>query len=114
MADSEDCREIQSRNLKKLRKIRGLSQEKLAEDAGISVYMVREIENCRCWVSDKTLMKLAKAFNIEIYRLFLSKPEQDDEFFLCLTSDYVNILKKFMDDIDKGYKQALKSLEDEK
>ena len=76
--------------------------------------MVREIENCRCWVSDKTLMKLAKAFNIEIYRLFLSKPEQDDEFFLCLTSDYVNILKKFMDDIDKGYKQALKSLEDEK
>ena len=78
------------------------------------MYMVREIENCRCWVSDKTLMKLAKAFNTEIYRLFLSNPEHDDGFPLSLTSDYVNILKKFMDDIDKGYKQALKSLEVEK
>jgi transcriptional regulator with XRE-family HTH domain len=58
-------------NLKEHRKTLGLSQEKLAEMAGISWQTVNSIECHRTWVSDKTLENLADALKINSYQLLL-------------------------------------------
>jgi transcriptional regulator with XRE-family HTH domain len=71
----EKLRASLSANIKKRRKILGLSQEKLAETAGISSNMMNDIEGCRTWVSDKTMVKLAKALKVEVYQLFVPPPD---------------------------------------
>lgn len=66
-----------STNLKKARKMLSLSQEKLAEEAKISVQMMNDIEGCRRWPSEKTLVKLSNALQTDVYTLFL--PEDSAE-----------------------------------
>ena len=66
-----DLRMILAANLKKQRKTLGLSQEKLAEMAGLSWQTVNSIECHRTWVSDKTLETLADALKIESFQLLL-------------------------------------------
>jgi transcriptional regulator with XRE-family HTH domain len=56
-----ELRKILSFNIKKQWKILGLTQEKLAEATGLSFQTIKDIEGCRMWVSDKTIMKLAQA-----------------------------------------------------
>jgi len=58
-------------NLKKQRKMLGLSQEKLAEIANLSWQTVNSIECHRTWVSDLTLENLADALKIESFQLLL-------------------------------------------
>jgi len=58
-------------NLKNHRNMLGLSQEKLAEMAGLSWQTVNSIECQRTWVSDRTLENLAEALKIETFQLLL-------------------------------------------
>ncbi|GHV76082.1 hypothetical protein AGMMS49942_09030 [Spirochaetia bacterium] len=60
-----------SANIKARREVLNISQEKLAELADISVQMINGIEGCRTWVSDKTLIKLAKVLQVEVFQLLL-------------------------------------------
>ena len=69
--ESQNLREALSYNLKKYRKIKGLSQFELAEKAEISEQTVNSIEGLRLWPSDKTLAKMANALEVEMYRLFV-------------------------------------------
>ena len=69
--ESGDLRKILSQNIKKTRKVLHITQAKLAEHAGISVFHIVEIEQCKTWVSDKTLSRIAHALNIEVYELLL-------------------------------------------
>ena len=66
-----DLRKILAINLKKQRKMLGLSQEKLAEIANLSWQTVNSIECHRTWVSDKTLESLADALKIDSFQLLL-------------------------------------------
>ena len=52
-------RQILSQNIRKFRKDLHLTQERLAENADISLPYLSDIEHCKTWVSDKTLIKLA-------------------------------------------------------
>ena len=76
---------ILAKNLKAHRKTLGLSQEKLAEIAGLSWQTVNSIECHRTWVSDNTLESLAEALKIEVFQLLLPgeninlKPITSDE-----------------------------------
>jgi transcriptional regulator with XRE-family HTH domain len=70
-AKKPDLRRILAANLKEQRKTLGLSQEKLAELAGVSWQTVNSIECHRTWVSDKTLERLADALKIETFQLLL-------------------------------------------
>jgi len=65
-------------NIKTLRKKCGLSQEKLAETTDLSVQSISDIEGCRTWVSDKTLEKLAKAFGVDIFLLFVPQNKDNE------------------------------------
>jgi transcriptional regulator with XRE-family HTH domain len=66
-----DLRQILSANIKEQRQILGISQEKLAEMAGLSWQTVNSIECQRTWVSDNTLKALADVFKIETFQLLM-------------------------------------------
>jgi len=66
-----NLRQILSTNLKEQRKIIGVSQEKLAEMAGLSWQTVNSLECQRTWVSDTTLEAIAKVFKIDTFQLLV-------------------------------------------
>ena len=66
-----NLRQILSANVKEQRQILGISQEKLAEMAGLSWQTVNSIECKRTWVSDNTLDALADVFKIETFQLLM-------------------------------------------
>jgi len=68
--EPNDLRRTLSLNIKKQRKILGLTQEKLAEAADLSFQTINDIEGCRMWVSDNTILKLTKVLHIDAYQLF--------------------------------------------
>ena len=84
--ESQELRECLSLNLKKYRKIKGWSQFELAEKAEISEQTVNSIEGLRLWPSDKTLAKLAKVLEVEMYRLFVPQT-------LAMQSETISELK---------------------
>lgn len=65
-----------SANIKSRRKKLGISQEKLAEMADISVQMINCIEGHRAWVSDKTLIALSNALGVEVFQLLVPTTEE--------------------------------------
>ncbi|GHT65771.1 hypothetical protein FACS1894110_08340 [Spirochaetia bacterium] len=65
----EKLREILSANIKDRRRALGISQEKLAMAAELSSQTINDIEGCRMWVSDKSIVKLAGALKVEAYQL---------------------------------------------
>lgn len=65
-------------NIKKARKELLLSQERLAEAAHISSQMVNDIEGCRRWPSEKTIVKIADALKVDIGVLFRAEPSSQD------------------------------------
>jgi len=70
-----DLRRILSKNLKLLRSQRSLSQMELAEKANISIPFLSNIERSNKWPYPDTLVKLAKALNVDVHALFLeNKP----------------------------------------
>jgi transcriptional regulator with XRE-family HTH domain len=58
-------------NIKAIRGKRGISQEKLAELADVSVQTIAFIESCRTWVSDKMLIGLAAALEVDVVQFFI-------------------------------------------
>jgi transcriptional regulator with XRE-family HTH domain len=71
VAESLDLRTLLSQNIKNARGTLHITQAKLAEYADISLSSVVDIERCRTWVSDKTLLNIARALNKEAYQLLL-------------------------------------------
>ncbi len=62
--------DIFRRNLKYYRNKLGLTQEKLSEISGISSDYLSEIERGKRTPSFKRMDLIAKALNIEVYKLF--------------------------------------------
>jgi transcriptional regulator with XRE-family HTH domain len=65
---------ILARNLKRLRQLRGLSQEALAHDAGLNRTYLGLVENAKNSISIGRLAKLAKALGVKSCDLI------DDEY----------------------------------
>jgi len=70
---ASDLRQILSKNIKLLRSQRSLSQIELAEKADISIPFLSNIERSNKWPYPETLVKLAKALEVEVYVLFQEK-----------------------------------------
>jgi transcriptional regulator with XRE-family HTH domain len=75
----EKIRQILAQNIKKRRESLEMTQENLAENAKLSVQTINTIESCRMWVSDKSITRLAKALNIEVFQLFMPNHISIDE-----------------------------------
>ena len=102
-------RKTLSANIKKHRELHGLTQEKLAEKAGISANMINDIEGCRTWISDKTLVKLTAALKVETYRLFTPLTLTDNDIGKTALADLAQDLQKIRQDFNSHFDIALKS-----
>jgi transcriptional regulator with XRE-family HTH domain len=98
----QELRGILSRNIKRHRQSRGLSQADLAEKLDISVNFLCNIENGNRWVSPQTLVKFASALNIEPYELL--KPAE------ASPSDVTYILNKCLDEAVVAVTQTLNQI----
>ena len=86
----------------------GYSQEKFAEIADLSTQTISDIERCRTWVSDKTLLKLSEVLKVDLSQLFI--PLQEEEKFVCLNKQQVDLLRELMkEDIEKRLDQFFRS-----
>jgi transcriptional regulator with XRE-family HTH domain len=94
-------RQILAANIKEQRRILGISQEKLAEMAGLSWQTVNSIECQRTWVSDNTLEALAGVFKIDTFQL-LMPPEIRD----ALSLNSTEVLRKLAE-AKKDYDNTL-------
>ena len=110
----EKIRQILAQNIKKRRKKLGLSQEKLAESADLSVQAINTIEGCRMWISDKSITRIAKALDLEIFQLFV--PYHTNKREVSTSSSLLELRKNIMNDtetfcvkIEHRIKEALKS-----
>ena len=70
----QEIRSILSKNIKRYRQNRNLSQAGFAEKLDISVNFLCNIENGNRWISPASMVKFASALNIEPYELF--KPDE--------------------------------------
>jgi transcriptional regulator with XRE-family HTH domain len=100
-----DLRRILAANLKKQRKTLGLSQEKLAEMAGLSWQTVNSIECHRTWVSDKTLVSLADTLKIESFQLLL--PIEDTPPKTINSDEAVKKLVKIKRSFDDSFNEVV-------
>jgi len=92
-----NLRQILSANIKEQRQILGVSQEKLAEMAGLSWQTVNSIECQRTWVSDNTLEALASVFKIDTFQLLMPQ-----EARIALSLNSTETLRKLVE-AKKGY-----------
>ena len=106
--NSSVLRKILAANLKEHRRILGLSQEKLAEIAGLSWQTVNSIECHRTWVSDKTLESIADALQIESFQLLL--PVEDTQSNTINSDDAVKKLVKIKRAFDDSFNETIKSI----
>ena len=102
-------RKTLSANIKKHREFLGLTQEKLAEKAGMSANMINDIEGCRTWISDKTLVNLASALQVETYRLFIPLSFSDTEIDKTALNDLARDLQIIRKDFNSSFDNVLKS-----
>jgi transcriptional regulator with XRE-family HTH domain len=112
----EKIRKILAQNIKSRREKLGLSQEKLAEASNMSVQTINTIEGCRMWVSDKTVTRLAKALDIEVFQLFVPYQAGKNELTASPSAVLLELRQKVKNEvnnlnlkIDAGFNEALKS-----
>ncbi|MDR0455932.1 MAG: helix-turn-helix domain-containing protein [Treponema sp.] len=65
-----DCRQLLARNMKKYRKILGLSQMALAGKVGCSTTLIGNIEINRRFPSADNINRIAKALGVKVSDLF--------------------------------------------
>jgi transcriptional regulator with XRE-family HTH domain len=88
----------------------GITQEKLAEAAGISEQMVRDIESFRTWVSDKTIVKIARALRVEVYQLLFPDSEVEKLYPARVPADVLKeLLETIKTDMDRRFNAVVKS-----
>lgn len=99
-----ELREILSANIKFYRKRLFLTQEKLAEKTGLSAQTINDIEGCRTWVSDKSLIKIAEALYISPADLLIEHEDKNSSIMNITSSDIYKLKKElketFLDSIE--------------
>jgi transcriptional regulator with XRE-family HTH domain len=73
--EEQALKDTLSSNIKKYRQRRNWSQFTLAAKINISTNFLADIEAGNTWVSAQTLVKLSKAFEIEVFELL--KPQKE-------------------------------------
>jgi transcriptional regulator with XRE-family HTH domain len=70
-----DARKVFASRLRKIRQVKGLSQEELADRAGLHRTYVGSVERGERNISIDNIECLAKALEIDIIELLISEPE---------------------------------------
>ena len=78
MTESE-IRDLFGYNLKRVRKLRNVSQMQLADKVDMAFTFISDIENGKKWVSPESIAKFTQALDIEAYQFFLPKDYQPEQ-----------------------------------
>lgn len=106
-------REVFVNNLKFYRKQKGLSQEKLSNEIGMSMTYINQIENKGSWPQPEIVDKIASCLGVSIQELFGidSSPENvkyfDKEFLINALSEnlFENIKQSIKTEIEHSLNQ---------
>jgi len=116
--EEKELRTVFGENIKKFRNRRGWNQLLLAEKLDISANFLSEIETGKGWVSPLTLVKLAKALEIEVFELFMpnlpatadqNEPETErmkrfvNDLTIALNVSTAEVLKNTVAKVSKEY-----------
>jgi len=109
-----DIKEIFAENLRKIRRKKGLTQEKLAERANMSLQYLALLEIARKFPSGDMLERLAIALDIETYELLAVAPSANNELEF-LRNDIIrevktlneSFAKNITDEVINAIKQTL-------
>ncbi|MCR5045182.1 MAG: helix-turn-helix transcriptional regulator [Treponema sp.] len=106
-------RKILSDNIRSYRKELHLTQEALAEAADISLSYLADIEHCKTWISDKTLLKLSKALHKTPFELFAENDLESEKTNIKKISDIIydekkTLLKSVSEICDKSIQKIMK------
>ena len=96
-----DVRALLASNIKAGRQNLGYTQEKLGELSGLTTQTISDIEGCRTWVSDKTLLKLSEALNVAVFQLLTPSDEDERKAELFLPQRIRKLRQDMKNDIDK-------------
>jgi len=97
-----DCRLLLARNMKKYRKIMGLSQMALAEKVGCSATLIGNIEINRRFPSPKNINQIASALEVKVADLF---SEDEPESMKAMTAEkdmkarFASLMNKAIDEL---------------
>jgi transcriptional regulator with XRE-family HTH domain len=100
-------REVLAANLKEHRRKRGLTQEKLAEQAEVSTHYIAMIETCNKYPKPEMLERLAKALAIEPHQLF-SVSAAPEEALERLHQAIVTDMRQLITDIKKVVRETIR------
>jgi len=104
MIKPEPLRAYLSANIKARREALGISQEKLAEMADISVQTIKGIEGRRTWVSDTMLSTLAQVLGVTSFQLLIpSCTESSQNDNVIISGLLKNLRQNIQDDINKRF-----------
>jgi len=109
-----DIKKIFAENLRKIRRKKGLTQEKLAEKANMSLQYLALLEIARKFPSGEMLERLANALDIESYELLAVASSANNELEL-LRNDIIcevktlneTLAKNITDEVIKAIKHTL-------
>ncbi|MEE1213253.1 MAG: helix-turn-helix transcriptional regulator [Treponema sp.] len=103
--NQNELREILSFNIKQKRKLYSLTQEKLAELTGLSAQTINDIEGCRTWVSDKTLVKIAEILHSSPSELLYQTDEEQKNKI-----DLIQLKNKLQEAVVKSISESFEKL----
>ncbi|MCL2218119.1 MAG: helix-turn-helix transcriptional regulator [Defluviitaleaceae bacterium] len=94
-----------SANIKARREILGISQEKLAELADVSVQTIKGIEGRRTWVGDQMLANLAGVLGVSAFQLLVPTGMADSpaDNTAMVSGILDNLKRNIQDDINRRF-----------
>ena len=102
-----DLREILSNNIKLKRKELSFTQEKLAELSNLSAQTINDIEGCRTWVSDKTLIKISEVLQTSPAELLIPQNTETNMNIKNMNNIKSELKKEVISTIDDIFKEYL-------
>ena len=106
--------ETLSTNIKIYRKEKSWTQEKLAEEADMSVQAINFFEGKRRWPGEDSLSKIASALDVEVYQLFIphgktpvvEETPENEKIRMQITAD-------LLEEIEHNLKKTLEKIRKE-
>jgi transcriptional regulator with XRE-family HTH domain len=103
--DGQAIKAILGKNIKLLRKQKGLTQAVLAEKTDISIIFLSSIERGIKFPKPDTLGKIAQVLNIEVFELFKGSlvPADSKKLVAAISKDIKKKLNAALEDIFEQY-----------
>lgn len=107
--------ETLSSNIRNFRKQKTWTQEKLAEEAELSVQAINFFEGRRRWPGEESLSKIATALGVEVYQLFIPKDNKNVVIEETPENEIIRaqITEEVLNTVENSLKRTLEKLRKE-